>query len=300
MITRELELILDKASRRQTLTKDEVKYILAFDETSYESGLIRNLSNTLVREKNDNTAIIIGQVGTDIHPCEAKCGFCSFGEGHTSVPTFKISKPALKKAIDDFCKEGDLYGLYLMTMADTDQKYLLDMVSYAREVAPAETQIWVNTGDNELGFYRELLKAGAVGAYHVCRVGEGVNTKLEPEKRLKTMYTIKEAGLDLFSCCEPIGPETTVDEMADAICNCLDMNVTQFGAMKRVAVPGTPLGALGEISNLKMAHVMGCVGLAYASVGSARFFGVHEPCDCGYISGANFVIAETGANPRDT
>ena len=49
-----------------------------------------------------------------------------------------------------------------------------------------------------------------------------------------------------------------------------------------------------------MAHVMGCVGLAYASVGSARFFGVHEPCDCGYILGANFVTAETGANPRDT
>ena len=44
----------------------------------------------------------------------------------------------------------------------------------------------------------------------------------------------------------------------------------------------------------------GCVGLAYASVETAKIFGVHEPCEAGYLSGANFITAETGANPRDT
>jgi len=300
MIEKRLEEILDKAGKRLALEKDEIKYILSFSEYSYESSLIRALSDKLIREKNGNAGIIISQVGVDIHPCAAKCKFCSFGTDCNSLPSFKLEKPALKKAIDDFCRERDIYGIYLMTMADTDRKFLLDMVSYAREITPSETQIWVNTGDNELSFYKDLVKAGAVGAYHVCRVGEGSNTSLNPKMRLKTMYDIKEAGLDLFSCCEPIGPETTVDEMADAICNCLDMNVTQFGAMKRVAVPGTALAHYGEISNLKMAHVMGCVGLAYAHVASARFFGIHEPCESGYLSGANFVTAETGANPRDT
>ena len=77
------------------------------------------------------------------------------------------------------------------------------------------------------------------------------------------------------------------------------MGVTQFGAMRRIAVPGSPFGDSGQISNLRMAHVMGCVGIAYASVESAVFFGVHEPSEAGYLSGANFVTAETGANPRD-
>ncbi len=300
MIAKELQAILDKADKRERLTREDCVYILSLPPESYEAGLVRSKANALIREKNDNAAILIGQIGIDIHPCEAKCGFCSFGDGHTRIPTIKITKPQLKKSIEEFCKEGDLYGLYLMTMSDTDQEFLLDMVKYAREIAPPETQIWVNTGDNEKSFYEALVKAGAAGAYHVCRLREGEDTQLNPEDRVKTMKAIKDAGLQLFSCCEPIGPEHTVEELADSIMLCVDLGVTQFGAMRRIAVPGSPLGQYGQISNLQMAHIMGCVGLAYASVESARFFGIHEASELGYLAGANFITAETGANPRDT
>lgn len=300
MISQTLQDILEKADRRERLTREDCVYILSLPLQSYEAGVVRSKANQLIREKNDNTAIIIAQVGIDIHPCEAKCGFCSFGEGHTGIPTMKIDKATLRQRIEDFCKEGDLYGLYLMTMADTDQDFLLDMVKYARDVAPAETQIWINTGDNEKSFYEELVKAGAVGAYHVCRLREGKDTRLDPASRIQTMKDIRAAGLQLFSCCEPIGPEHSVEELADSIMLCMDLEVTQFGAMRRIAVPGSPLGQYGQISNLQMAHIMGCVGLAYASVESARFFGIHEASELGYLAGANFITAETGANPRDT
>lgn len=300
MITEKLQTILDKARNRERLTKEECKHLLSYPATSFESGVIRSLANELIRQKNDNAAIIIGQVGVDIHPCTANCGFCSFGECHTGIPTIKIEKSALEKALLDFSKEGDLYGLYLMTMADTDKDYLLDMVSYAKSIAPKELQIWVNTGDCDKSFYEELVSAGACGAYHVCRLREGTDTKLDPKVRYQSMENIRNAGLDLFSCCEPIGPEHTIDELVDNIFLCLDLDVTQFGAMRRIAVPGSPLYHYGQISDLEMAHIMGCVGLVYASVNSAKFFGVHEPCELGYLSGANFVTAETGANPRDT
>ena len=91
-----------------------------------------------------------------------------------------------------------------------------------------------------------------------------------------------------------------MEELAENIFICKDLGVTQFGAMRRIAVPGSPLYHHSQISNLQMAHIMGCVGLVYANVDSCRFFGVHEPCESGYLSGANFVTAETGANPRDT
>ena len=300
MIDKKLHDILEKADRRENLTKQDCIYILGLSPESYEAGLVRSKANALIREKNGNAAIIIGQIGVDIHPCEAKCAFCSFGKDHTEIPRAKISKPQLKKAIDEFCKEGDLYGLYLMTMADTDQDYLLEMIEYAREVAPPETQIWINTGDNEQSFYERAAAAGAKGAYHVCRLREGVDTQLDPQIRIESMKNIKAAGLDLFSCCEPIGPEHSIEEIADSIMLCVDMGVTQFGAMKRIAVPDSPLYADNQISNLQMAHIMGCVGLAYACVESAAFFGVHEPSELGYLAGANFVTAETGANPRDT
>ncbi|MBR5316246.1 MAG: hypothetical protein IKU44_05580 [Firmicutes bacterium] len=300
MIPQKLYDILEKAKKRERLTKEECKYILSFPAESLESSMIRSVSNELIREKMDNSGIVIGQVGVDIHPCKANCGFCSLGEEHACIPTIKLDKPALEKAIKEFTRDGDLYGLYLMTMADTDQEYLLDMVRFARSVAPADTQIWVNTGDNEKEFYEKLVEAGAVGAYHVCRVGEGVTTKLDPEQRVQTMKNIIDAGLELYSCVEPIGPETSIDELVEKIYVCIDLGVTQFGAMKRVAVPGSPLAVHGEISNLQMAHVMGCVGLVYGSVENAKFFGVHEPCESGYLAGANFATAETGVNPRDT
>jgi len=295
-----LEAIIEKALNRDVLTKEDCKYLLSFPATSYESAVIRAAADSLIRQKNDNAAIIIGQVGIDIHPCMANCGFCSFGKDHTGIPNIRLGKEDVVEAIEKFRRNDDLYGMYLMTMADTDKNYMLDMVSYVREKISPTTQIWLNTGDHDLGFYRELRAAGARGAYHVCRVGEGRDTLLDPKVRVRSMENIRVAGLDLFSCCEPIGPEHTVEELAESILLCRELEVTQFGAMRRIAVPGSPLYNYGQISDLEMAHVMGCVGLVYASVESCCFFGVHEPCESGYLSGANFVTAETGANPRDT
>ncbi len=300
MISPKIEAIIEKAQRRCPLTREDCIELLRQPATSLESAVIRSVANDLIRKKNDGAAIIIGQIAIDVHACNGGCAFCSFGESHTCLSSAQISDEALKEAIDGFCKEGDLFGLYLMTMADSDEEYIIRKAAFARSVAPKETQIWINTGDHGPEFYRKLAEVGVCGAYHVCRLGEGTDTKLDPDVRKRSMQYILDAGLDLFSCCEPIGPEHTVEELADSIMLCVDMGVTQFGAMRRIAVPGSPKASLGQISDLEMAHVMGCVGLVYASVESAVFFGIHEPCEMGYLSGANFVTAEAGASPRDT
>lgn len=295
-----IQSIIEKAFAGERISKEECEYMLSLPPASFESSLIRGAADTLIRRKNNNAAIIIGQVGIDIHPCAANCGFCSFGKDHSTIPDIRLEKGEVLEAIEKFRRADDLYGIYLMTMADTPRDYILDTVSYAAKNTGSTTQIWLNTGDNDAGFYRELRAAGARGAYHVCRMGEGKDTLLEPKLRIRSMENIRAAGLDLFSCCEPIGPEHSAEEIAENIYICMELGVTQFGAMRRVAVPGSPMYKHGQISNLHMAHIMGCVGLVYASVESCRFFGIHEPCESGYLSGANFVTAETGANPRDT
>ncbi len=298
-IDNKLQNILEKAGNKTALTREECKYILSFSAESYESGIIRAAANAIVREKTGNAGIVIGQVGIDVHPCNAGCAFCSFGEGHSCFGTVRPDRSSLKSSIDAFCRHNDLYGLYLMTMADSDEDYILETAAYARSVLPASTQLWINTGDHDKSFYDALVKAGVCGAYHVCRLGEGRDTRLEPNTRIRSMENILAAGLQLFSCCEPIGPEHSIDELVDNIFICKDMPVSQFGAMRRVAVPGSPLFSHGQISDLQMAHAVACTVLSYADVDSCSFFGIHEPCQSGYISGANFVTAETGANPRD-
>lgn len=299
MIERELEIILGKALARQRLSKDECRYILSQPAASYAGSLIRATANALTREKTGNAGIVLGQVGIDVHPCSAGCGFCSFGEGHTCFGSVRPDRASIKSAVNSFCRYDDLYGLYLMTMADTDEEYILNAAEYARSILPKSTRLWINTGDRDKSFYEELAKRGVCGAYHVCRLGEGTATRLEPAARVRSMENILAAGLELFSCCEPIGPEHTFDELVDNIYICMDMGVTQFGAMRRVAVPGSPFGNMGQISDLEMAHAVACTALVYACVDSCSFFGIHEPNELGYVSGANFVTAETGANPRD-
>lgn len=67
---------------------------------------------------------------------------------------------------------------------------------------PAQTQIVANVGDFDLAQARQLRAAGVDGAYHVCRLNEGQDTKLDPKARRATVEAIKEAGMDWYYCCE--------------------------------------------------------------------------------------------------
>ena len=141
---------------------------------------------------------------------------------------------------------------------------------------------------------------GLTGIYHVCRIGEGKVTALEPGARIKTMHNALDAGLQIFTCLEPVGPEHTIEEIVDNMYIGIDLGCTQHSVMRRVSVPGTPLAGYGQISNLRLGQLTAVVALATFSMPSMRYMGIHEPTEIGYVSGANVVTAETGVNPRDS
>jgi len=295
-----LEEIFEKAWTSVPLNREDCKYLLNVDEKSYEGALVRNTASSVIRSKNDNSAIILGQIGVDIKPCPGGCKFCTFGEHHTKFKPFMISRDELEQKMTEFCKDGDLYGLYLMTMHNYDYEHLLNVIRDAREIAPATTQIWANIGDSDYDRLREIRAAGVTGIYHVCRLREGVDTALDPKQRVQTMENARKAGLEVYTCCEPIGPEHTVDELVENIFIGIELGVYQHAAMRRVAVPGTPLAERGQISNLRLAQIIAAIALTSATLPTLAYMGLHEPCELGYLAGANIVTAESGANPRDT
>ena len=61
----------------------------------------------------------------------------------------------------------------------------------------------------------QLKEAGFDGAYHIVRLREGTDTQIPREKRIATLDAITKAGLDLYYCVEPIGPEHTYEELVD-------------------------------------------------------------------------------------
>jgi biotin synthase len=185
-------------------------------------------------------------------------------------------------------------------MHDFDRARLLTVIEALRKEIPAQTQIVLNTGDFDLALARELKAAGAAGAYHILRLREGVDTALDPVRRKQTIAAIREAGLDFYYCCEPIGPEHTAQELADQIFFGIEQGCFQHAAMRRVGVPGTPLASKGQITEARLAQIVAVVALAALGCRATRSIAVHEPNLLGLAAGANTIYAETGVNPRDT
>lgn len=298
-IDKRVRNILDSAYADQSPGREDCAYLLSFDENSLETYAMRSVASHIVRSRNDNSAIILGQIGLEMAPCPGNCGFCSFGKDHTKFSEIRISEEDFVSKLTDFCKDDDLYGLYLMSMHEYDLDFFLAKVRQAKKLIPGSTQLLSNVGDTDLDAFKEMKKAGITGVYHVCRIGEGSVTALDPKRRMKTMQNALDAGLQIFSCLEPIGPEHTIEQLVDNMFIGIEQGCTQHAAMRRVAVPGTPLARYGQISNLRLGQIVAVVALATFSMPTMTYMGVHEPTEIGYVSGANVVTAETGVNPRD-
>jgi biotin synthase len=294
-----LHSILDAALNGQAPGKEDCVYLLEFPSESLEASMLMAAADAVSRRRFGNKAILLGQIGIDTAACPGNCRFCVFGKEHTSMPTSRLSLEEIRRRAHLFGISGDLYALFLMTMHEFDLDWLLEVIEAARKEIPSHTQIVVNIGDFDLAQARQLRQAGVHGAYHVCRLREGTDTALDPEARKRTFQVIKDAGLDFYYCCEPIGPEHSAQELVEQTFLGMGYGCFQHAAMRRVYVPGVPLSANGQITERRLAQVVAVVALAALACSETTNIAVHEPNLLGLAAGANAVYAETGANPRD-
>jgi biotin synthase len=117
------------------------------------------------------------------------------------------------------------------------------------------------------------------------------------EKRKKSIRNFMEAGLEVGTCVEPVGPEHTSEELAEMIEFTASINPSYSGAARRIPIPGTAIAKRGVINEMRMAQIVAVtrLGMPRSVMGNCT----HEPCTLGAIAGANLFWAEVGANPRD-
>jgi len=293
---KKLHSIIENALNDKPSSKEDCKYLLTLPETSLESSFVRAAADCIIRKKSGNSAIISGQIGISASECGGACKFCTFGAGHTQFESFCLSDEEIHSKVSSFCDRDDLTSLLFMTMHEYDLDHLLNAVKIAKSITSPYTNIRVNVGDSEPDAFIEMKKAGVNGIYHVVRLGEGVDTALRPEDRLKTIQNALDAGLCVCSCCEPIGPEHTPEQIVEHMFIAIELGCTQLGVMRRIAVPGVPLSKYGQISELRLAQIGAVLAMAQPNI---AIRGVHEPNKISLTSGANAVTAEAGANPRD-
>ena len=184
-----------------------------------------------------------------------------------------------------------------MTTADFSQQKFLEIGRALRGVLDKKVHLVANIGDFDEKMAVQLKEAGFDGAYHIVRLREGTDTQIPREKRIATLDAITKAGLDLYYCVEPIGPEHTYEELVDEMLRAREYKVNMMAVMGRVGVPGTRFADSGEITELELTKIAAVAGLVTAP---GKSMNVHEPKKMPLLAGVNQLYAEIGINPRDT
>ena len=278
------------------LSQEEALTLFSVPERSREAALIRWAGQELSLRSADGIAEIHGQIGLNATKCPMDCGFCSFAKSaDCRTENFELTRDEVKAYAERHMENGVNLLLLLCTASYSFEK-LLDMAHAVRELIPSDMPLLVNCDDMSLSRAQQLKAAGVDGAYHAARMREGIDTRIPVEKRLRTFANMREAGLTLSTCVEPVGPEHTPEELVEATFRTMAQHPISAGAARRVGVAGTRLFERGMITEVRNADL----------VAIYRLVSGLEPrlnCSANTVmtasAGANLTWVELGLNPRD-
>jgi biotin synthase len=286
-----------KARDGDAFTKGELVHMLGYPSDSPESYQLMAEANRISKDLTGNKAEVHAQLALNIGPCPCNCAFCSFAEVNG---VFKDETRLTPEQAVAYAKEFEADGanaIFVMATAHYPFEQFIEVSQEIRRHLRPETIMIANVGDQSLKRGQAVKEAGFAGVYHARRLREGIDTQLSPQAREESIRNFHEAGLRVGTCVEPVGPEHTNEELADAILFTGSFEAAFSGAARRISVPGTELEERGMITELRMAQVVAVtrLGVPRTVMGNCT----HEPCTLGAVAGANLFWAEVGANPRD-
>jgi len=290
------EIIWEKIEKNVELTATDAIELLNIDNKSGDFYRLIAYSNARSRAVYNNRGYVFAQIGINTAPCSGNCGFCSMAKNHYSVDS--QSEKDLSEIIaqaEELAGSG-IDALFLMTTADYDFCKFVDIGKKVRDVISHDIALVANTGDFDADGAKRLKDAGFTGAYHIVRLREGIDTAITPETRIKTLNAIRAAGLELYYCVEPIGPEHRYDELAAEMARAREYGVDVMAVMRRVGVAGTQLGGGVSVSEVEMTKIAAVTRLF---VDPKKSMNIHEPMAMPMLAGVNQLYAEYGGNPRD-
>lgn len=292
-----VEELLRKSQSGEILSREELVYLLGLAPDAVETYMVMAEATRLSKELSDGKAEVHAQFAINLAPCPYDCFFCSFARvnGIFSESTELTVEHAVACA-RRFEKEG-ANAVFMMSTAQYPFGRFMEMSREIRKNLKPETTMIANVGDQTLKNAIKLKDAGFSGVYHAVRLREGKDTCLSVDRRKQSIHNFREAGLEVGTCVEPVGPEHTNGELAEMIEFTASFDPAYSGAARRIPIPGTVMAERGVINELRMAQIVAVtrLGMPRSVMGNCT----HEPCTLGAVSGANLFWAETGANPRD-
>ena len=292
-----VEELLKKSRSGEVLSRKELVFLLGLAPDAVETYMVMAEATRLSKELSDGKAEIHAQFAVNLSPCLYDCLFCSFARVNGIFK--EATELSVEHAVAYACRfERDgANAVFMMSTAQYPFERFMEMSKEVRKNLKPETTMIANVGDQTLKNALKLEDAGFSGVYHAVRLREGKDSGLSVDRRKQSISNFREAGLEVGTCVEPVGPEHTNEELAEMIEFTASFNPAYSGAARRIPIPGTAIARRGIISELRMAQIVAVtrLGMPRSVMGNCT----HEPCTLGAVSSANLFWAETGANPRD-
>ncbi|MBO4993044.1 MAG: hypothetical protein J6C60_02160 [Alistipes sp.] len=281
----------------ERLSREQIIQLLSMDSHSEECAMLRKAAHRASLLLTDNRAYMWGAIGLDYAACAMNCDFCSFGQAWGLIGQEKIY--TLDEIIDRV-KEYVGRGVHFIVLRTTQHYSLKTIGEYAAAIRAAvegNYEIVVNVGEFDSAKADMLYGSGVSGVYHAIRLREGVDTRFDVAAREATLSAVRDSKLNLIHLVEPIGLEHTYEEIADRFLNLIEYGTYISGVMARIPVAGTPLGDGPRLSDEEIAKMIAVMRLSGGS--TIKHICVHPASELAVMSGANVVVIETGAIPRD-
>ena len=277
--------------------REDVLRLLSYAPDSAQTAFLGRLARQTAREVAGDRAGVWAAFGVDTAPCSMSCAFCAFGASWGVVrESHEWAQEEIVAAARRYAAEGASW-IVLRTTEHYGRERLEALAKAVRAVLPPSCALVANTGQMTVEEIRSLGRAGVQMMYHALRLGEGRDTPFDPAERRQALRRIGEAGMELAHLVEPLGPEHADEEIADVLLAPLEAGAKVCGVMARSNVPGTPYGGAESVSDARLAQVAAVIRLC-GGVNTPHVC-VHPPVSQAVAWGANVVVVETGAIPRD-
>lgn len=280
------------------ITKEQAIQLLSIEPGTEDYRLLGEAARANAKAITGNKAYLWGAIGVDFAPCSMNCDFCSLGEAWgITTETREYDEEETIRQVREYAEQG-VYWIVLRTTEFYSKDQLATIIKNIRREVPGPYRIGLNIGEFTLETANWLYECGVNFIYHSLRLGEGKDTRFNPQDRIDTLNAVKESPLDLVFLVEPVGIEHTNEEIAEIAMLAKDCKVIVSGSMARIPVEGTPLGVHPQISNERLAQIIAVTRL----IGGNKVpdICVHPYCREAADFGANVTVIETGSVPRDT
>ncbi|UWG98720.1 radical SAM protein [Dehalobacter sp. DCM] len=287
----------ESALSGKTLDKESIISLLEIDPNTEDGVRLGLAAREVASAVCKDRAYLWAAIGLDYKACPMNCHYCSFGESWGIVTEEKeFSQDEIIEMARGYVQEG-IRWIVLRTTQFYSLDKLIETAKKIREAVPGEYELVTNAGEFDGLTAQKMADAGLQFNYHTLRLKEGIDTKFNPDDRLATLETVKKSALKLVSLVEPIGIEHTNEEIADSFLTAIKYEAVVTGGMGRVPVKGTPLGEFPALSKERLAQIVAVTRLAAGF--RAPDICVHPASELAMEWGANVVVVEKGAIPRD-